>query len=452
MNIVLERLRLIHRALLPGIAAFAILAALACSDDPTAPAATRIELRPVGPLELYVDDSLRLLVDGLDASGAPASPGRLTWTASDSTIATVDSSGRVRAVRPGLAVVRVHAEGAESEAIVRVVGFASVSTGTNYSCGILTDGRGVCWGAATRVGSRQWGNVARPTMIALDAPLQSISAGHNHACALTSANVPYCWGDNFYDALAVAHTEVPRSEVPVRITGVSALIELHASDHEYSCGVTPDSTAVCWGHNDFGQLGRGTISQREATIAPVLDAPKLARLTMSSRFHACGLTAAGEAWCWGEGRAWGDTVGAYPRAMRAMPGETFRDLLALQGRTCGLRMDGRVICDPWEADGTDPITLDSEVVLDSIAGSTQLCGTSAGELHCWSRSPDQPAPLPDPAPGLRFTSFDVSNSHACGVGERGIAWCWGSNGAGQLGDGTTTASDVPRRVANPSLP
>jgi len=41
-------------------------------------------------------------------------------------------------------------------------------------------------------------------------------------------------------------------------------------------------------------------------------------------------------------------------------------------------------------------------------------------------------------------------THSCGVTTNNRIYCWGSNGAGQLGDGTTTRRLVPTAVAGPS--
>jgi alpha-tubulin suppressor-like RCC1 family protein len=40
-------------------------------------------------------------------------------------------------------------------------------------------------------------------------------------------------------------------------------------------------------------------------------------------------------------------------------------------------------------------------------------------------------------------------NHLCAIKVDGSAWCWGENDFGQLGDGTTTDSDVPVRVLDP---
>lgn len=47
--------------------------------------------------------------------------------------------------------------------------------------------------------------------------------------------------------------------------------------------------------------------------------------------------------------------------------------------------------------------------------------------------------------GLSFASVSVGEP-ICGVTPGGEAYCWGPNGAGSLGDGTTTDSATPVRV------
>lgn len=47
---------------------------------------------------------------------------------------------------------------------------------------------------------------------------------------------------------------------------------------------------------------------------------------------------------------------------------------------------------------------------------------------------------------LRFRSISVGARHSCALDMDGRGWCWGANGSGQLGEGTTTPRDAPRPV------
>lgn len=46
-----------------------------------------------------------------------------------------------------------------------------------------------------------------------------------------------------------------------------------------------------------------------------------------------------------------------------------------------------------------------------------------------------------------FVSVSAGYAHTCALSESGGAWCWGSNGSGELGDGTTTSRSSPTPVA-----
>jgi alpha-tubulin suppressor-like RCC1 family protein len=43
--------------------------------------------------------------------------------------------------------------------------------------------------------------------------------------------------------------------------------------------------------------------------------------------------------------------------------------------------------------------------------------------------------------------LSANGDHTCGINSGGSLKCWGDNGFGQLGDGTTTDSPVPVQVS-----
>jgi serine/threonine-protein kinase len=50
---------------------------------------------------------------------------------------------------------------------------------------------------------------------------------------------------------------------------------------------------------------------------------------------------------------------------------------------------------------------------------------------------------------IDFVSISASFVVSCGVAKGGKAWCWGTNGNGQLGDGSVVERSEPVEVAAP---
>jgi len=82
------------------------------------------------------------------------------------------------------------------------------------------------------------------------------------------------------------------------------------------------------------------------------------------------------------------------------------------------------------------------------AGGAHTCGvTSGGAAYCWGSNgdgqlgdgtrTDRSSPVPV-AGGVSFAAVSAGFAHTCGVTAGGAAYCWGYNGHGELGDGTTT--------------
>jgi len=59
---------------------------------------------------------------------------------------------------------------------------------------------------------------------------------------------------------------------------------------------------------------------------------------------------------------------------------------------------------------------------------------------------------PSPSPTAPSTILTAGGDHTCAVID-GVAWCWGGNASGELGDGTTQSRSTPTRVTGlPSAP
>ncbi len=90
------------------------------------------------------------------------------------------------------------------------------------------------------------------------------------------------------------------------------------------------------------------------------------------------------------------------------------------------------------------------------AGTFHNCAvTTAGVAYCWGqnssgqlgdgRNTDSNVPVAVSG-GLTFQSVSAGDGITCGMTTSGTGYCWGFNANGQRGDGTTTASNVPVAV------
>ncbi|MEM1417591.1 MAG: hypothetical protein AAGH15_22025, partial [Myxococcota bacterium] len=94
--------------------------------------------------------------------------------------------------------------------------------------------------------------------------------------AASGAREVWCWGvSNGLGPGATASVTTPErieDALGTPLTGVQRV----ATGGEHACAVVDDGTSFeveCWGSNDVGQLGRGTMTALEAEPAPVVGLP-----------------------------------------------------------------------------------------------------------------------------------------------------------------------------------
>jgi hypothetical protein len=95
-----------------------------------------------------------------------------------------------------------------------------------------------------------------------------IQTGVSNTCGLRTDGSAYCWGYNLTGALGQPPAELPKSSVPVPVSGGLSFAGLTSKD-SHTCGRAADGVWYCWGTNVFGQLGIGTYTVGSHEPVPI---------------------------------------------------------------------------------------------------------------------------------------------------------------------------------------
>jgi len=296
-----------------------------------------------------------------------------------------------------------------------------------------------CVGSSTGLGSGSGPGPGNQTVIRFE----SVAAGSTHGCALVNGGSAVCWGTggDLGDG-----TQQDRL-TPVRVESAQTFAMLDVGS--YSCGVTTNDHAFCWGTNTDGRIGDGTAEYRGLPTAVLTDL-QFTQITTGA-IHTCAVSTGREVYCWGSNRF--DQLGTHPDSISLLPirvgaGITFKMVDAGGLRTCGIADTGDTYC--WgETFGADLTRVVGPVRFASITlGGQHACGlTSEGEAFCFGSNTEGQlgdntfvsSPLMGPPVPVqtdrRFVAISAGEFHTCAVTADGEAWCWGRDDLGQLGDG-----------------
>lgn len=305
----------------------------------------------------------------------------------------------------------------------------------------------------------------------------SVSAGAHHSCGLTSSGAAYCWGANAFGQLGDGSAGADEdADVPVAVATDLRFAQIDAGGRS-TCGLALDGSVYCWGANEQGQLGDGNAGTNSNTPRPVgLDITFVRVSTGHS--HVCGLTsiAGGDVFCWGrnvEGQLGDGTGMDSDLPVKVDAGVLFTSVLASGVYACAGELPN-IYCwgenehgqlgDGTSNDSDTPVLVSGGLDFQAHAngaltlGNAHACGLTVQlETWCWGRNnrgqlgtgdgTSSLIPvLTEAVPGAPFQALTASDDHTCGVtssSDGRQVYCWGWNGSGQLGDGTTTDRAVP---------
>jgi alpha-tubulin suppressor-like RCC1 family protein len=149
---------------------------------------------------------------------------------------------------------------ATPQVVSGLTGVASIAAGQDHACALLNSGAVECWGnnQQGQLGDGTQTQHAAPAVVpSLTSGVTQISAGGYHTCALLAGNVQ-CWGFNSFGQLgngAMVLSKVPVSAINLSI-GVLAVSAGGVNyDEEQTCTITNLHRLMCWGGDEYGQLG-----------------------------------------------------------------------------------------------------------------------------------------------------------------------------------------------------
>ncbi|MFV8750328.1 RCC1 repeat-containing protein [Nannocystaceae bacterium ST9] len=194
-----------------------------------------------------------------------------------------------------------------------------------------------------------------------------------------------------------------------------------AAGKGHTCVLREAGTVACWGRNDQGQLGDGTIDDRSKPVA-VGNAKEIVELALGSS-HTCARRRSGAVLCWGandRGQLGNAEGGPGKSSRRPVAVHGLSDATALASgddHVCALRAGGPMVC--WGDNRDGQLGNDSQAI--------------------WN----QPVPLRGV---VDATAITAGSRHTCALRPGGKPICWGANSKGQLGDGTSKGHDRPSVV------
>lgn len=210
-----------------------------------------------------------------------------------------------------------------------------------------------------------------------------------------------------------------------------------------------------------------------------------ATLIAAGGAHSC-MIQSGTAYCWGsnsngqlgDGSTISSTSPVPVYSGGVLAGRTLTQIVAGASNTCALDSTGAAYCWGLNTSGQlgnnssltqslVPVTVTTSGVLTGktltqlAAGNAHVCALdSTGTAYCWGSNGNgqlginstTKSPVPVAVTtggvlsGVTLTQLAAGYGHTCAVSSTGAAYCWGANGNGQLGNSSTTPSLVPVAV------
>ena len=355
-----------------------------------------------------------------------------------------------------------------------------IAAGSAHTCAVTPGGGVRCWGANSvgQLGDGTTINHSEPVpTLGLNGEVSSIAAGQSHTCALMASGKLNCWGDNSGGQLGDG-TWFNRLTATA-VTSVGGDISAVVAGSQHTCVLTTTGGVTCFGYNGNGQLGTGDYpSSNLITVNAVLGLSRGVSAIAAGAQYNCVATSSGGVKCWGwngNGQLGDGTVKQRFEPVDVLGlSSGIRSIVAGKWHACALTNDGGVKCWGHNASGQlgDGTTTQRLTPVDVIglrsgvaalaAGADHTCAlTDRGTMKCWGfngfgqggdgTTAQRLTPIDVVGLSSKVVAITAGDYHTCALTENGALNCWGRNDSGQLGDSSTTMRLTPTGVLGSSL-
>ncbi len=189
--------------------------------------------------------------------------------------------------------------GSEDVTAVKVV------AGNEHTCALLETGKVMCWGDNLngQVGETcgESSYCAQPWLVPGAEHVVEIDAGVAHNCLIDEGAAVKCWGPNGHGQLGDGTYQLRRDAV-MPVVGLPLGAEELGLAGYSSCVTSQGGVVDCWGNNTYGTLGNGQTGSASPVPLRSSLAVDASKLDMGV-YHGCSLQAVGNLWCWGRNNA-----------------------------------------------------------------------------------------------------------------------------------------------------
>jgi len=301
----------------------------------------------------------------------------------------------------------------------------------------------------------------------------AIAGGLTHSLALSSTGQMLAWGDDTYGELGNGTSNTSTSiPVAVRLPSGTTVTAI-AGGGAHSLALTSTGQVLAWGDNYYGQLGNNSTTNSSTPVTVSLPLGTAVTAIAAGSGHSLALTSTGKVLAWGYNGTGqlgngSTTDSSTPVAVGIRLGTTVAAIAGGFNHSLALTSTGQVLAWGYNADGElgngtttnfstpVPVTLPSGTLVTAIAGGGyhSLALTSTGRVLAWGQntygqlgngtitSSSTPVAVNLPF-GTTVTVIAAGGAHNLALTSSGRVLAWGDNLSGQLGNGTTTSSDIP---------